>query len=276
MTIDLITADPDTSNPTDFAVQADLAWVQLKAMIPQLNTAIEAFNLNSTTSTSTTSLSSSVASKALTVNTGKSYQPGMSVMISRTSDGTKWMYGDVTAYDSGTGALTVNVRYISATFGPFTDWTISQSGPFLALGDHVVTVSTGNGHGSTNNKIRRFTTTVENTGTKITYADSATLGASFTINENGLYDIYYGEEASAAASSLGVSLNSSQLTTTIAAITAANRVLFAEFGNALNPVPISRVLKLSASDVIRPHGSGINLADGSVHTVFSIRAIGNV
>jgi len=276
MTIDLITADPDTNDPANFAAQADLAWDQLKLMIPQLNTAISAFNFNATNSTSTTSLSSSIASKSLTVDVSKSYQVGMSVIIARTSDATKWMFGDVTSYNSGTGALVVNVRLISATFGPFTDWTISQAGSFLSVGDHIVTVHAGNGHGSTNNKIRRFTTTLESTGTKITYADSATLGASFTINENGLYEIYYQDSASSTTVKIGVSLNSAQLTTSVASITLATRLLFLEFDNTMNPIPISRIVKLSAGDVIRPHTAGINLTDSSDITLFSIRAIANV
>lgn len=275
MTIDLITADPDTNDPANFAAQADLAWDQLKLMIPQLNTAISAFNFNATNSTSTTSLSSSIASKSLTVQTSKSYQVGMSVTIARTSDAKKWMFGDVTAYDSGTGALDVNVRLISATFGPFTDWTISQAGSFLSVGDHIVTVHTGNGHGSTNTKIRRFTTTLESTGTKITYADSATLGASFTINEDGLYEIYYQELAS-ALTAYGASKNSSQLTTTIASITIADRIIFSELDNIVNPVPASRIVKLSATDIIRPHTAGSSIVDASSQSLFSIRAIANV
>lgn len=274
MTIDLITADPDTNDPANFAAQADLAWDQLKLMIPQLNTAISAFNFNATNSTSTTSLSSSIASKSLTVQTSKSYQVGMSVTIARTSDAKKWMFGDVTAYDSGTGALDVNVRLISATFGPFTDWTISQAGSFLSVGDHIVTVHTGNGH-ATNTKIRRFTTTLESTGTKITYADSATLGASFTINEDGLYEIYYQELAS-ALTAYGASKNSSQLTTTIASITIADRIIYSELDNTVNPVPVSRIVKLSATDIIRPHTAGSSIVDASSKSLFSIRAIANV
>jgi hypothetical protein len=48
-------------------------------------------------------------------------------------------------------------------------------------GTDIVTVHTGNGHGSTNNKIRRFTTTMTNTGSAITYADSALACMTFII-----------------------------------------------------------------------------------------------
>jgi len=57
--------------------------------------------------------------------------------------------------------------------------------------DEFVQVKTANGHGSTDTAIRRFSTVVNNTGGAITYADSATLGATFTINEDGIYWVHY-------------------------------------------------------------------------------------
>jgi len=116
-------------------------------------------------------------------------------------------------------------------------------------------VNTGNGHGSTNTKIRRFTTTVSSSGTDITYADSATDGASFTINRSGLYSIQYTDARLAAACSLGISKNSSQLTTSIATITAADRL-----GLTGGPTNIHNTLTvlayLAAGTVIRPHTDG--------------------
>lgn len=77
------------------------------------------------TATSTTSLSVTAASKALTIETGKGFVAGQPVQIARTSDpaGT-YMSGIVGSYDTGTGALVVEVSRAVGT-GTFTDWTIS-------------------------------------------------------------------------------------------------------------------------------------------------------
>jgi len=55
-------------------------------------------------------------------------------------------------------------------------------------------VSTGNGEGSAKGYFRRFTTVVHNDGIDITYADSAANGASWTINETGMYILRYQED----------------------------------------------------------------------------------
>jgi len=150
--------------------------------------------------------------------------------------------------------------------------------PQKGVGQHSVIVNTGNGYGSTNTRIRRFTTIQENIGTAITYADSATLGASFTINEDGLYEVYYQEHfASASASCAGVSLNTSQPTLGISSINAANRVLMFLVGGSTNADLCSssgRILKLVAGDVIRPQNENF-AASSTAAILFSIRKISN-
>lgn len=86
-----------------------------------------AANAPGTSATSTTSLAIGTGSKTLTVQAGKSLVIGMSVKIASTATPTNWMYGDITAYDSGTGALTVNVTKISGS-GTVAAWTVSLSG----------------------------------------------------------------------------------------------------------------------------------------------------
>ncbi len=80
-----------------------------------------------TNATSTSSLTIGTGSQSLTIETGKSLVVGASVKIARTSEPTKWMAGDITAYNSGTGALTVNATTINGSGGPYTDWTVSLS-----------------------------------------------------------------------------------------------------------------------------------------------------
>lgn len=82
----------------------------------------------STSATSTTSLAIGTGAKSLTIQSGKSIVIGMTVKIAVTADGTAWMAGDVTAYNSGNGALSVNVVATNGA-GTFAAWTVSLSGP---------------------------------------------------------------------------------------------------------------------------------------------------
>lgn len=87
---------------------------------------------------------------------------------------------------------------------------------------HEVYVDTGNGHGSTATKIRRFTNTRVSTGTDITYADSATNGGTFTINTAGVYAIHYSDYKSTAGTFIAISIDVSSTTTNAASLTYAN------------------------------------------------------
>lgn len=142
--------------------------------------------------------------------------------------------------------------------------------------DSCVYVHTGNGHGSTNTKIRRFTTTTINQGDAITYADSATLGATFTVNEDGIYAISYGDNFSSAAQ-FGITLNSSELTTGIAAVTTDADVLMMVYCNG-NTVPdgAAWIGYLEKADVIRAHTSGTSDSGSLERCNFAISKIGRV
>jgi hypothetical protein len=115
----------------------------------------------------------------------------------------------------------------------------------------MVRLNTANGYGSTNTMIRRFTNTVASQGTDITYADSAALGASFTVNASGIYAISYVEDFTPTGT-FGVSLNSSQLTTNIFSIAATDRLT----ENTTAPgssASCSIILYLLSGAIIRPH-----------------------
>lgn len=129
MTIDLITAAPDENDPANIAAQIDLFVTQLKASIHQFNATAAAMNLNSVTGSSVSSVAIGTGSKSFTASTGKSWQPGMWIaVVDSAAPSTNGMYGTVTSYDSGTGALVVNVVYIQGS-GTKSSWVISQSSP---------------------------------------------------------------------------------------------------------------------------------------------------
>lgn len=121
-----------------------------------------------------------------------------------------------------------------------------------AMQKSCVRLNTANGYGSTNTAIRRFTNVATNQGTDITYADSATLGATFTINTSGAYVVSYTDTLNTAAT-LGISLNSTQLTTSISLITAADRLASITTAGNTFQATIATGIQLNAGDVIRAH-----------------------
>ncbi|MFD1189759.1 hypothetical protein [Phenylobacterium conjunctum] len=90
--------------------------------------AASALGAPGTNATSTSSLTIGTGAISLTLaQTGKAYSVGQSVVIARTSaPATTAMWGVITAFNSGTGAMTVQVATGQTLgSGTFTDWTIS-------------------------------------------------------------------------------------------------------------------------------------------------------
>jgi hypothetical protein len=81
---------------------------------------------------STTSLSISTGSKSLTVETGLSYSKTQTVRIVNSVN--NYMEGTVTSYNSGTGALVIDVDTIVGS-GTFSSWEVNLAG---AVGGGVV------------------------------------------------------------------------------------------------------------------------------------------
>lgn len=127
--------------------------------------------------------------------------------------------------------------------------------PLNAAVQSMVRLNTANGNGSTNTKIRRFTNVVTNQGSDITYADSATLGATFTINTNGVYAINY-TDSFTTGEFLGVSLNSSQLSTVIYSITVGDVLAITATAGANDPYSCSWTGYLAAGGIVRAHIGG--------------------
>ena len=120
----------------------------------------------------------------------------------------------------------------------------------------MVRLTGSNGYGSTNTAIWRLTTVVVNQGLDVTYVDSATLGASFTITAAGVYAIAFSMVPSGINGGLGISLNSSQLSINILSIAAADAVSRTQINTANTMASVSWTGYLAAGAVIRPHGDG--------------------
>jgi len=78
------------------------------------------------TATSTTSVAIETGTKTWTVQTGKTFAPGMMVTVARsTTPNTYKATGEVTAYTTGTGALEVNVTSVTGS-GTYNAWTVTS------------------------------------------------------------------------------------------------------------------------------------------------------
>ncbi|MBU1692303.1 MAG: hypothetical protein KJ958_05550 [Gammaproteobacteria bacterium] len=136
----LSTPVPSRSAPPEvFIARMDTLLSELPLMVAQLNAFGASLNTLATTSSSVTSLAVGTGSKALTVDTGKSYQVGMTVKIASTASPTNWMLGEVVSYDTVTGALVATVSGTQGS-GTMALWTISLAATGGAsLGANVFT-----------------------------------------------------------------------------------------------------------------------------------------
>lgn len=128
------------------------------------------------------------------------------------------------------------------------------------MGGSVIALFGGSGYGSTNTRIRRYTTINRNIGKALSLAQSATLGDSITINKNGIYVARCSDQQTTAVSTRnGISLNSNQLSTDVDAITARN-IVTGGFTSNTTYIGIgnycTRPLYLKAGDILRGHTGG--------------------
>lgn len=269
---------PQRNDRTTFSERADafVTW-WLDTFFDELDAGITAFNFNSTNSTSTTSDTIATGSTTITVQASKSYVAGMTLKVAYTTDATNWMLGEVTAYDSGTGSLTVYVRQINGS-GTYAAWTISLAATPQDVGNHCVWAHSANGFGATNTKHRRYTTVKTNVGTAITYADSAANGATFTINEAGDYTITVCDRNATASRDVyfGVAVNSAAGTTNIQGDSA--RLFYSHIkDNVIQPISFTH--RFAVNDVVTVKGGTGSTympdASGQDDSFFVIRKINN-
>jgi hypothetical protein len=120
---------------TNAAAQVTLATTQANAAAASATTALTA---PGTSATSTTSTLIGTGSKTFTIQTGKLFQVGGWVIVASQATPANYMHGQVTAHNSGTGSLTVNVTSIGGS-GTLTDWLISLSGPMGEVANKTLT-----------------------------------------------------------------------------------------------------------------------------------------
>jgi hypothetical protein len=126
-------------------------------------------------------------------------------------------------------------------------------------------LNTHAGYGSTDNKIVRYTNSIENIGTGTggmfsenhsTGYSGNTEGIEITINRSGKYAFSVTHDNRLTTGNGGLSLNSSQLTTIIASINVADRIAYEGLTSANSHPNSSWVGYLSKGDIVRSHGDG--------------------
>lgn len=217
----------------------------------------------------------------LVVGLGTAYRPDGSVFAEiENLAGQVDRVIEVLADVSGLDETEFQVAPNSTDLKAFGDQVLDHENRIDALettADIEIYLNEGNGHGATNTRIRRFSSVQRNTaGTYMTYADSATLGMTITINTGGLYSIQYSDSATGTADRFGVSVNAGgSVGTNISTLTYANgkrAVCTAQAGP--RETQIGFTMRFSPGDIIRAHTDGtMNLTTESC--IFQIVRVGN-
>lgn len=163
MPITALPTPPSTADPLNFDSRADAFLGALPVFATEANSLATTVNGNATTAaadaaTSTAAAAAAAASAAsalltpgtsatdaasltiatgslsLTIDqTGKDFVVGQWVSISETANpSVNWMLGAITAFTSGTGAMTVDVVSKSGT-GSVSGWTIAAASPAVVV-----------------------------------------------------------------------------------------------------------------------------------------------
>lgn len=134
MTYPAITPSPPAPQRTQagdaYAATADTWAAWLEGLADEQNALAQwyedtaaALVTSGLSATSSASITIGTGSKSFAASAGSAFTPGQSVVIASTANPTNSMTGQITAYDSGTGNITVNVTSVSGS-GTFASWTI--------------------------------------------------------------------------------------------------------------------------------------------------------
>jgi hypothetical protein len=272
---------PDSTSPADFKTCGDTFVQDLNGFTTDYTTAAGIgitgglFN-----TTSTTSNNVSYGQKTFVLVADIDVLPDMHVTVGYTTTPSNYMYGIVNSYTPASKTLVFTPLVVSGSGTGLTAWTVSVSASGRALIGETqseVLCVTPNGVGSTNTKIRKYTSTAINAGSDITYASSATNGDSFTVNKAGLYVISVADACGTAVSMYyGVSINATgMLTTDFNTITESMKLMR---GRSVHTIAsgvgtISACVRLVATDVIRHHVSGTDFS--TVNSYFHMYRMGS-
>jgi hypothetical protein len=188
---------------------------------------------------------------------------------------TRYTFYSTTSRSSKAVRLIARLKFSLTTAGTWDEVPDEIAlAPFdtrIAIRSRVLCDS-GNGHGATSTKIRRFTNS-STTGTAITYSDDANTGGKFTINEEGLYFVSWVDYATGGATTIGLSLNSSNPTTIVSTLAVGEQLVSTVTGGANTQAQVTHMGRFKPGDVIRAHDNGATMAGSDPIAQFQITKI---
>lgn len=162
---------------------------------------------------------------------------------------------------NGTDVVTIGAGGITSGLA---DGSVTPAKTQVGALPSMIRVVTSPGYASTNTNVLRFTTIDTNQGTDITYASSATLGDSFTINTNGTY---------AVSANIAVTGNSAVAITknAISGFTVPNALTQGVTGGSTWNLPLAWIGYLPAGTVLRLLGDAVNPMSGTAQSFTVVR-----
>jgi hypothetical protein len=141
--------------------------------------------------------------------------------------------------------------------------------------DSCISVNTSNGLGTNSgNKVLRFANLQQNFGSAIEYISSSTLGDSFLIKENGLYDVSF-TNITTLDEYFCISVNNPDLTSVMNSIPIVNVLANGTTDASNYPETISTQVYLSKGDIVRAQSNGASVSSvWSTVSRFSISKVG--
>ena len=121
--------------------QAQVALATTQAALSAASAA-SAINAPGTSAASASSDTIALGATTITITADKAFSVGQFVVIASTASPANYMVGQITAFTSATGSMTVNVTSIGGS-GTFTAWTIALSGRDLSVEPVIPQGTTG-------------------------------------------------------------------------------------------------------------------------------------
>lgn len=113
-----------TTATTQAATSTAQAVIAAAQAVAAANSAATAINAPGTQATSVTSVALAVGTMVLTVQTGKTFAVGQHVFVASTASLGNFAQGQISAYVTGTGVLTITIQSINGS-GTFAAWSVT-------------------------------------------------------------------------------------------------------------------------------------------------------